>query len=473
MSVNTAHNQYESMLSKRKRMRNFVSGGDAVKAEGVLYLSKLGNQKDAEYTAYKERPVCANYTWRTIAGLEGMLFRKAPVVEAPASVLPLLDDVTMSGVSFNDLLEQVAYEELIIGNYGVLVDYPAQSVQGMTAADAAKLNLRPSMQLYKTESIYNWRTAWLNNRCVLAEVRLSEDFALPVEKEFDAPKIEKRYRVLDLFEGKYRVRVFRQDKDHPDIDELLETIFPMMNNRNLDFIPFYFEPEVDDPPLIDLVDANLAHYRTDADLSNGLHFTGLPQGCTAGFNFDEASETNIGSSVLWHASDVNAKAWYMEVAGDFSGLKEKLDRLEQLMAILGARMLSPDKKMAETAEAAQIHRAGEESVLASIAGKISSNMTKALKTFSAWANAPSDDCKVELNREFMAPTMSPQELTALIMAVQSGELSKESLFRKLRQGDVIAAEVTFEEEQERIANASPNLSTGFVTEGQMGNDGQV
>lgn len=77
MSVKTTSTQYDSMLSKRKRCRDFVSGGDAVKAAGELYLARLGNQKDKEYNAYKNRPVCANYTWRTIAGLEGMLFRKA------------------------------------------------------------------------------------------------------------------------------------------------------------------------------------------------------------------------------------------------------------------------------------------------------------------------------------------------------------------------------------------------------------
>ena len=143
-----------------------------------------------------------------------MLFRRPPVVDVPESVNALLKDVTMSGVSFITFAQQIAMETLTVGRVGILVDYPSQSTEGMTAAEAAKLNLRPVMQRYETESIINWKTAWIGNKTALTLVVLTEEAALE-GNEFEH-KTETRYRVLDLFNGAYRVRVFRIDDKGED-----------------------------------------------------------------------------------------------------------------------------------------------------------------------------------------------------------------------------------------------------------------
>jgi hypothetical protein len=88
--------------------------------------------------------------------------------------------------------------------------------------------------------------------------------------------------VLDLDGGRYRVCVFADGAHGKDGDVLLSEVYPLMNGKPLDFIPFTFlstddnTAEVDEPPLIDLVNVNLSHYRTCADLEHGAHFTGLP-----------------------------------------------------------------------------------------------------------------------------------------------------------------------------------------------------
>jgi hypothetical protein len=461
------------MSGKWKRCRDTVAGGDAVKAAGAAYLPKLHQQTDEDYNAYKARAEFYNATWRTIDGLSGMLFRKDMAVTVPDSVAPMLDDITTSGIPFSVFARRAGNEVLTTGRGGILVDYPPESTEGMTLAEAETRNLRPFLQFYPAESVYNWKTAWINNRHVLTELRLSEQYTYPVDpvKPFDNPKTETRYRVLDLtaLDGAlvYRVRVYRINDGRND-EQVSETI-PRMGGRTIGSIPFVFlgtedlSPDVDDPSLIDLVDANLCHYRLDADYKHGLHFCGLPTPYVTGWRTSEENKNQklyIGSSSAWLLTDPQSKAAFLEFTGQgLQPLEKALDRLEQHIAILGARMLSPDRKQAEAAETAQIHRAGEQSVLSKMSGTLAMSLTLALRILTEWAGADPKDVLVELSREFLPVTMDAATLTSYIMGWQSGALSAESLFRKLQQGDVIAAGVTFEEEQEKIASDGPTLPT--------------
>jgi len=126
------------------------------------------------------------------------------------------------------------------------------------------------------------------------------------------------------------------------------------------------------------------------------------------------------------------------------------------MAILGARLLSAEKKDSETSQTAQIHRAGESSVLASIAETISSGLTMALNTFCEWAGQPGK-WSVEINRDFLPPEVTPEELKGWMAAWMSGApgFSDQGLFNLLKKREVVADDVTLEEEQARIGEKKP------------------
>lgn len=461
--VSKTHPEYDRTSSKWQRCRDTVAGNDAVKAAGTRYLPRLADQTDTDYQAYKTRASFFNATWRTIQALTGMLFRRPPVVETSESVNALLEDVTMSGVSFITFAQQIAMETLTVGRVGILVDYPSQSTEGMTAAEATKLNLRPVMQRYETESIINWKTAWIGNKTALTLVVLTEDAALE-GNEFEH-KTETRYRVLDLFNGAYRVRVFRID-DKGEDEQIGGDIFPVMSGKPLDFIPFFFlgvddtTPQLDLPPFLDLVDLNLDHYRMSADHKHGLHFTGLPTGVITGYRPEnEGDKLYVGAAHFLVLPDPQAKASFLEYTGQgLSAIVEELERTEAQMAILGARLLTSEKKATETSQTAQIHRAGEGSVLSSIASTISRALTQALTLFSKWAGSD-NECTVELNQEFLPPEMTPQELATLLQGWQMGApgLSDQGLFDILQKLEVVAPDVTLEEEQARIAAKGPTM----------------
>jgi len=80
----------------------------------------------------------------------------------------------------------------------------------------------------------------------------------------------------------------------------------------------------------------------------------------------------------------------------------------------------------------------------------------AINTFCAWAGQPGD-WSVELNQEFMPPEVTPEELKGWMAAWMAGApgFSDQGLFDLLKKRELIADDVTIEEEQQRIAAKPP------------------
>jgi hypothetical protein len=382
-----------------------------------------------------------------------MLFMKPETIEAPAAMDSIIADVTMGGLSLHQFAEMVSEEVITIGRCGVLVDYPP-IVNAVTLAQAQAQGARPYATMYDAESIINWKTGRINNVEQLTLVVLEEENEIPVD-EFES-KCEPQWRVLDLVNGAYRQRVFRKDKRGEFI--LVEEIFPQINGRVINRIPFEFfgvrdnSPCVDKPPLLDLVDVNLSHYRTTADYEHGLHFTGLPTPVVTGYYPDDKSPSlRIGSGTAWLLPEAQSKAFYLEFTGQGLGeLREALRSKEAMMATLGARILAPEKRAAEAAQTANIHRSSENSVLASIAQSISVGLTHVMEWLRDWSNI-TGEVKIELNRDFIPNSMTAQDVDSLVKSWQSGAISHETLFENLVAGDIIAQEISFDDEMERIA----------------------
>jgi hypothetical protein len=383
-----------------------------------------------------------------------MLFLKPEVITAPAAMDNIIADVTMGGLSLHQFAEIISEEVITIGRCGVLVDYPP-IVNAVTLAQAQAQGARPYATMYDAESIINWKTGRINNVEQLTLVVLEEENEIAVD-EFES-KCEPQWRVLDLGDGGiYRQRVFRKDKRGEFI--LVDEIYPQINGKALNKIPFEFfgvrdnSPCVDKPPLLDLVDVNLSHYRTTADYEHGLHFTGLPTPVVTGYYSDDKSASlRIGSGTAWLLPDPQSKAFYLEFTGQGLGeLREALRSKEAMMATLGARILAPEKRAAESAQTANIHRSSENSVLASIAQSISIGLTHVMEYLRDWSGV-TGDVKVELNRDFIPNSMTAQDLDSLVKAWQSGSISHQTLFDNLVAGDIIMQDVSFDDEMERIA----------------------
>lgn len=452
--VKSLHPQYESFLAKWQRSRHVIAGQDAVRGAGEAYLPKPVDEGPNEYAGRIKRSNFFNGTWRTIAILHGMMFRKDPTLEC--NVEEYLKDVTMSGVSFERFARNIAGEVLGVGRVGILVDFPPVSnVTGITVAAANQMGLRPTMQMYSAESIINWKHRNIRNATVLSLVVLQEEMAAPDNDEFEH-KSETVYRVLDLDpENFYRQRLYRINAKGKD-EQIGSDFYPLMNGKPLDYIPFGIcgtdglDCALDEPPLINLVDANIAHYQVNADYRHGLHFTALPTLFLAGVTLNEGEKIHVGSTAAITSPDPNADGKFIEFTGQgLSETREALKEMKQEMAVLGARALADETKQAETLGGTAIKRSGENSMLSSIALAVSNALTWALKVFSEWAGQ-AGEVEFKINRDFMPTLMDAQTLTALVGAVQAGKISDSEFFELMQRGDVIDGAKTFDEHQAEV-----------------------
>lgn len=473
MSVSTTHKDYDANKWKWQRCRDVIAGKDAIIQNGRsreryvgslfdytfnpdLYLPRLTNQTDAEYIAYADRAAFFNATGRTLDAMTGLVFAKDPQFQLDTAIDAYQYDITLSDTNLREFSEQVVEQQIAVGRVGIMVDYPENVPQGISIADAERLNVRPFLRWYATENIINWREEMVGGAKRLTMVVLKETKSIQTS-EFVVEDRD-QYRVLQLTDEGYRVRIYNDD------NTISYEVFPTQRGARMNYIPFTIlgansaSAEVQKPPLLDLVDTNLAHYRNSADYEHGLHLTGLPTPYVAGVQLAEGQILALGSKTAWVFPDPSAKAEFLEFKGDgLKTLREALKDKEHRMAVLGARMLADDKRTAEAFGTIELKTAGERSVLASISRSASDAMTRCLDWMSAWVGAPEDN-EFALNTDYGATRMEPQMLTALIGAYQSDTMPLSVLFDNLQQGELIRPDMAFEEYEAQLGDQGPDLA---------------
>jgi len=458
--LDTTNPQYDKWLPIWKKCRDAIDGQEWVHEGDTTYLPNPAQWDATLYKAYKLRATYFNACGRTLDGMTGLIFRKKPELVYPTALQPIVNDIDMAGSDIMAFAEQLVDELGRVSRVGILIDYPSTQTIGLTVAEAQILGLRPYATIYKTESILDWRFERINNKQMLSMVKLKECKEVQTgEFEYEVKDL---IRVLDLAEGRYRVRVYEQAGNKEWV--LTSEIYPLMNNAPIREIPFVFDSvngldsDVKKPLLLDLVNMNLSHYRLMADYKHGLLFTGLPTPVFFGVHLEDDDKINLGSTEALTFANPDGHAEYLEFQGQgLSALKEAINTEVELMSALGSRMLSPEKRAVESGEAAAIHRSAENAVLASLAHSASSALTRTLQWLAMWARA-SEEVSITLNTDFMPKEMDANMFRELTNAYLTGAISYNTYFFKLKEGEVIREEVQEEEEQDRLETREPVLS---------------
>lgn len=461
MPVYSTHPDYDAHIEKWIKCRDVIAGEEVVKAAGTKYLPALNldtldDLESSNYDAYKARAMFFGAADRTVKALAGTVMARQPRIEVPEAMEEMLEDLSRNSESLDQLLNQALEQVLAVGRVGYLVD----SSDDQPDAD-------PYVVTYFAENIVNWRDEEIDGRRQPTLVVLEEEVAEGGDDYL--PDLVKQYRVLRLVrEGEvkfYQVETYRENKtkDAHERWVLHSTKVPTVRGgRRLEYIPFIIiNPSlvgtpIQKPPLLDLVNVNLSHYRTSADLEHGRHFTALPTAFVSGFD-PKTTKFAIGSARAWVSQDPNASAGFLEFTGAGLGsLQDALNQKEGLMAVLGARLLEESKRAAETAEAIRLRQAGEGSVLRKTASSVEEGFTFLLYWIAEWL-VLQGDISLELNKDYGVGSMDSATLASLMVAVQSGLLSKDTWLYNMKRSDFIPDDVTIEDERAKIDITAPQL----------------
>lgn len=434
MPVDSLHPEYRKNSPKWVRCRDAYEGSDAIKAKNTVYLPKLTKQKYHEYQAYKNRALFYSITSKTLSALVGMAMTRQPNVEFPEDMHAYYTDD--KGVQFLENLSKTLTETLLLGRLGILVDRP--DITG-----------EPQILFYTAESIINWRTDKAGKPTMII---LEECILVPGKDEYELVEVI-QYRRLELIDNVYYVSIFNKKQ------EVVQAPFaPTNQGKAMDFIPFYMvHPygmgfEVEKPPVLDIVDINISHYRTSADLEHGRHFTALPTPYVTGVQ--GGTELAIGSTTAWVLPDVNCKAAFLEFEGlGLQSLEKALQEKQAQLASLSARLLDNSKRGSEASETVRLRYMSETASLAGVVRAAEAVLTMAYRAIATMRGDDPKKVVIDLNKEFLDVNLSPSEIVDLIDSFLMGGISEKTLVFNLRRGNIIPREATDADEEAALVTA--------------------
>lgn len=462
-------------------IRDCLDGQDAVKAKGVSYLP-MPNAADkspeniARYDSYKTRGLFVNMVGRTLGGMVGTAFSKAPIATLPEMLMPLHENVDGGAVSLDQQARQVLSDALSVGRCGLLTDYP--TTEGTVTRD--KINsgeVRPVIQFYFAEDIINWRYTVVNSLRKLSLCVLKESYEIG-DDEFKR-ETKPQWRVLRLTDNVATTQVYREE---PGGIAPIGPAIPILQHdgKPFDYIPFEFvgsrnnDGGIDEAPMRALADLNIAHYRNSCDFEEMVFILGQPTTVIAGLTQTWATEVLGGKVVMGSTSALmlpeGATATYLQVNESQLALKA-MEHKEKLAISIGAKLVN-EGAVQRTAKEATMDDASEQSTLLSAVVNVNAAYRRSLESAALFAGAPiTEDMGYELNTDFEILQLDQAALAARVKMWTDGAITFTEVRSILRRAGIATLEDE-EAKSELEEEAAANLAAVGMEPGGVGPDGK-
>lgn len=479
-------------LTKKSEMYNLIraciAGSETVKEGRTSYLPNpdvYGPHATERYNAYVLRAVFYNVTGNTVKGMLGQVFSRDPVVIFPTLLEPMIEDVSGSGVSLHQQARSVVEDVLALGRHGLLTEYPRTNIQSedgssvlipVTQADLDSGHIRPIILAFKPEDIINWRETTIGSKRFLSLVVLRDVSDLADDDSFDE-KLGETYRELRLIDGVFVARFWVENENGQM--EASEWITPTKaDGTPFNEIPFSFvgadnnDATIDDAPMRDIAELNIAHYRNSADYEESVFMHGQATPVISGLTVQWVKEVIAEHPIVWGSRSAiklpaNSRADLLQAAPN-SMVKEAMDTKEKQMVSLGARLVQ-QRDVQRTATEYGGDKATETSILTTISRNVTAAYLRCLRWACDYSGAPVDGLEFELNTDFDIAKMSPEEQQQLVASWQAKAISFTEMRFGLKKGGLAFQDD--EEMREEAENDSSIRTLGLDDADELNPDG--
>lgn len=350
-------------------------GTRAVKRGG--YLQKAEKESRKNYNERVERALFVPLFKRSILTSVGKAFMKPLIADIPKEMEILLQNIDHSGTTLEAFAKDVLTDAIKYGISYILVDYPIIE-NNRTLADERAMGALPYLQKINPANMLELKTANHNGRTLLIYARILID---------DDKVLELSY----TDKGEIKADIFVRDGEnvlHYDTNFLtgVETIpiIPVYAGKVGDY--------VGRPLLMDMVHANIAHFRKKSDIDTALHYAAMPILVLKGRskNYDPATGRNDNDIVISPNSGIDVgedgDVEWLELNGSgISIYKEDLKDLEDSISMMGLE-LTTSKKPFETATGRLIDEQNSQSILEGICIDLESALTTSFKIMAQYMN---------------------------------------------------------------------------------------
>lgn len=445
-------------------IRDCEIGEVEIKRKSTKYLPSPSNLSPTQYQSYLRRAVFFNMTSRTLHALYGTVFRRMPKVSGFTKKLDQKSKrITKDGTSLHLLAKTAVKEVLAVGRYGLLVD------TNSSGGD-------PYIACYTAENIIDWEMGEVGGRVQLIRVVLRE-IIYDRDEPWAPYQYKALYRVLTLVETDvgpvYTQLVYVNESAYgtsvpDDLGDPDETIIPEVRGRPIDYIPFIVigpftnHPDVEKPPMLDIVTLNLSHYMTYAWLEQARYYVASPV-YTVFSDGEGLAEYPIGPETVWKMGK-DDKVEIKEFNGHgLRSLELALQDKEAQIAAIGGRLMPGRARgAAESDNSLALKERNEQTLLLNIADTVDEGLTTTIRWWADWNNTPKatvENITFELNRDFLLKDIGAREFRAIHQMYADGILPVEVVYAYLRKAEVIPEWMQEDEFLARLNNAKqfPNM----------------
>ncbi|EPR82904.1 hypothetical protein L289_2629 [Acinetobacter gerneri DSM 14967 = CIP 107464 = MTCC 9824] len=402
------------------KVDDVCKGQDAVKAKSTAYLPRnnphdTSQEANGFYDSYLKRAVFYGVTGKTLGSLVGAAFSTDPTFKFPKDLEHLERNANGAGVSLYQLSQSALRHILKHYRCALYVDFPDVEPSRNRAEEKAK-QAYPMVHLLSSKSVINWDTITVGNQVKLNLVVIEEIISERGQDGFSTES-KQQYRVLrleDVGHGEFAYTIEVYSKSDKGVWVGSGRKMPTDYNGNpWSYIPFTFvgavdnSAQIDNSPLLELADLNLAHYRDSADFQESVYYMGQPQYYVTGVDwnwFKEARKNGvyIGSKTLMPIP-TDGTFGIAQVEPNTLSREAMKDKWQQ-MKEMGARLVEKGSA-SKTATEAKNDDAVQHSVLSLCTVNINEAITMALRWCAKFVMPnvdilTKDDLLYEISQEF-------------------------------------------------------------------------
>tara|TARA_R110000744_G_scaffold149386_1_gene262500 strand:- start:879 stop:2315 length:1437 start_codon:yes stop_codon:yes gene_type:complete len=460
-----------AMVDASTKGRALMGRTKTMRAAGQTYLPKNDAESQTDYDTRLGQSWLFNGYRKAVLDMTGRVFSKPiEISDGPDQVIEWADNIDMAGRDLSVFLREVFKDGFQSGVSYIMVDAPM--IEGTaTRKQAADRGLRPFMSHLRVEDILGWKTKTYGNVLALSQLRIMESVTVqdPSDefKQTEVPQV----RVMDRLDaGGVLVRLY-QKNDKGEwmlaVDGEYTTSAP-----EITVVPFYAERTgfmTGEPVLEDLADVNIAHWVSQSDQRNILHFFRVPILHITGRQDDSPMVIAAGTAIS--STDPAAKLEW--VKGDDKSInagRQDLKDLETQMQVLGLQLIA-DK--VHSATGAAIDAVKETSQLSMMADSLKDTAEQALQWMALYGGLGEVSITVGVNKEFGLTMLTPEMVKTMQADVAAGILSRETYIEELKARGVLRSDLDTQEELDRIDAQEPSLTGEPLDLGGSGVDRAV
>ncbi|WP_420013932.1 DUF4055 domain-containing protein [Tateyamaria sp.] len=432
-----------------------MGGTDAMQAAGELRLPRFEVEQIEDYAARLHSSWLFNGFKKTVKDMTGRVFEKpVEIADAPQQVIEWAENIDMQGRDLSAFAKEVFQDGFASGVSFIMADAPRRDAEA-TREQANTLGLRPYLVHLRVEDVLGWKTETYGNVLAFSQFRIMESY------EYDDPRDEfmqvtgEQVRVLDSDESGVSVRIYRKDEGK---NWVLFEQYPT-DAQEITVVPYYAQRTgfaTGEPVLEDLADVNLAHWRSQSDQTNVLHYARVPIVHVAGLEDGEVFKISANTAFVTR----NHEAKVSWINFDDKAIKvgrQDLKDLEYQMQVMGLQLLVDGQR---SATGSVLDAKKETSGLGMMADNLKDALEHALAWVADYGGLGEQSIGLVVNKDFGAVPLTAQEVTAMQKDVALGLLSREEYYEERKRRGVLRSDLDTEADIELVDNAEPDLGGG-------------